>query len=107
MAETKTLNCKILDPKSKDLLAKGQIKITQTKPQHKTKSLHVYEGEIDFEEFLPGIDSKSAILELSPDISGKVFLHFAHTPGTSSLGFTTKVFFEDPFWKSAEWFASL
>lgn len=107
MPNVKTVGFKILDNQTSDVLASGQIKITQSKPLHETKSLHVYEGEIEFNEFLPNIDSKSVILELTPKISGTVFLHFANIPGTSTLGFTTKVFFEDPIWKKPGWFDTI
>lgn len=107
MAKQKTVECKIIDIQSKDVLANSRIKITQSKPEHETKSLHVYEGEIEFNEFLPNIDSKSVILEITPEISGRVFLHFSNIPGTSSLGFTTTVFFEDPIWKKGNWFDKL
>ena len=76
MSNEKTVECKLLDPKTKDVLAEGPITITQLKPAHETKSLHVYEGLIKFPAFLPNLDSKAAILQLSPKISGKVFLHF-------------------------------
>ena len=107
MAVQKTVDCKLLDKQSNKVLASGQIKITQSHPEHETKSLHVYEGEMEFNEFLPDLDSKSVILELTPEISGTVFLHFTHKPGTSHLSFITKVFFEDPIWKKIDWFDSL
>ena len=107
MSNEKTLECKLLDPKTKELLAEGLITINESKPAHETKSLHAYEGLINFPAVLPDLDSKAAILELSPKISGKVFLHFTHNPGTSSLAYTTQVFFEDAVWKTGSWFDKL
>jgi len=101
------LDCKILDTKTTKLLSKGSIAITRDDSSESSDGSPSYEAEIQLDVFLPNLDSKSVILELTPEIAGAVFLHFLNVKNTSRLDSTVKVFFQDAVWSEPGWFDSL
>jgi hypothetical protein len=107
MISIKMLDCKILDKKASKLLSKGSIAITRDDSSESADGSRSYEAEIQLEDFLPSLDSKSVVLELTPDIAGTVFLHFPNVKDTSRLDSTVKVFFQDAIWSEPDWFDSL
>ena len=107
MISIKMLDCKILDNQDGKLISKASIAITRDDSADSADGSPSYEAEIQLEDFSPNIESKSVILELTPEISGMVILHFPKMKGTSRLDSTMKVSFQDAVWSEPGWFDSL